>query len=364
MSAPSTPPTAAPGDYRARLAAALPQYQRATGRRPAPASLDMARPEVRRAYRAFGQAALRMPFRAALGEELALRLGLKPVLRLLTDPSGVDQLAAHFGRDGLPTLATTTLRRESSVDGLFVTGRAPGSDPRVLFYAGRSAAEVEEAAALDSEIVDSSPLHLALRPWRLWRSGKVTRRLGALLGYPACCVEAFCALGRVPDNATPIAAAAARSVRFDPLLDNVSLSICHLIGWFPCRYDCPASAAVAQSVLAGLAEQDADGARTLHRYLAMPRLYADDRRQIIFDGELVAPGRVRYRAVHTPYAFDRSGTDAAYEWLFFADVVAPLLGGEELLVTSDELVVTGAGGAPRRLPRPAGSTWLPFAAPV
>lgn len=348
-----TAPDGASGGYEARVAPALRRYEAATGARPDPAALDPSRPEVQRAYRAFARAALpAIRLRPGLGEELALRLGRKPVLRLLTDPAGVERHAASLRRDGFVTLATAERRRESTVDGLLRAADA-GEEGRVLFYAGRRRDDVEEAAALDAAI---------LAPGGGPDRSAATRRLGALLGYPTCCVEAFAASWPVPDNAAPIAAAAARSARFDPLLDNVTLSVCHLTGWFPCRYDCAASVEEAAAVEAALAAQDPAGAARLRRFLAMPRLYADDRRLLVLDGDLVAPGRVRLRAVHTPYAFDRDATEAAYEWVFFADVAAPLLAGGTLSVEPDALVLEAPGRAPLRRPRPAGSIWLPFGA--
>ena len=350
-----------PEAYQARLAGALRRYREVAGAGPRPEAIDPARPEVQQVYRAFARAAFPIPFRPGLGEELALRLGLKPVLRLLTDPTGVDRLAAHFARDGFQMLASTTPRTESVVDGLLSTGAgAAGAPARVLVYAGRDRAQVEEAAALDEELTDRKGPKLARTDQR-WRDR--TRRLGTLLGYPTCCVEAFAALGAFTSNATPIAASAGRSARFEPRLDNLSLSVCHLTGWFPCRYDCPASLEVARAVEAALAARDPGGAAALRRYLAMPRLYADDRRQLLLDGELLAPDRIRLRTVHTPYAFDRDPAEAAHEWIFFADVAAPLRGGGLLTVTPEALVLEAPGRAPLVRPRPAGSTWLPFADP-
>jgi hypothetical protein len=349
-------------DYRARLREALRRYRRAAGTAPGPKALDPARPEVQRAYRAFAHAALAIPFRPGLGEELALRLGQKPVLRLHTAPAGAEALAANFGQLGYRTLARPVRRRESGIDGL-LTDAAPLDDHGlVLFYAGRSADDLEEAAALDAVLL-TPPGAGRDEAERLRTGAAATRRLGALLGYPACCAEAFAAAWPVADNAGPIAAAAARTARFDPRLDNLSLGVCHLTAWFACRYDCPPSLEAAAAVEGALAAQDAAGVAQLRRFLAMPRLYVDDRRQLILDGELEAPDRVRLRAVHSPYAFDRDPAEAAYEWVFFADVAAPLLEGGTLTVKPDELVLKRPRRAPLARPRPAGSIWLPFGAP-
>ncbi len=344
-------------EVRALLEEAVARYERETGERAGTAVLGShSAAQTQHAYRLFARAAQRIPFRAIAGEEAALRIGLKPVLRLLTDESRVAQLASHYRSRGFATTRLALHLRESRIDG--ATSSAPPGDPeaRVLFYAGRDPKRVEDAAQLEARMsLDAQLSRVDI--------SHATRRLGDLLGYPRCCIEAFAALGPTDLNVEPIRAAAGRTIWFDPFLDNLSLSACHLIGWFPCRYDCGPSLEVARAVERTLATEMPAGMAALRRFLAMPRLYCDDRRQIVFDGELRTPTRVCYRSVHTPYAFDRRPEEAAYEWVFFASVVAPLLEGEEVTMERDALIVERRGRRPWRVPRPRGSVWLPFSEP-
>ncbi len=341
-------------EARALLDEAVARYERETGERADAAVLGShAAAHTQRAYRHFARAAQRIPFPAIAGEEAALTIGLKPALRLLIDPSRVAQLAARFRSRGFATTWLPLPLHESSIDGATSCAPAGDAEARVPFYVGRDAKRIEDAAQLESWM----SLDGGLARGDL---SQATRRLGELLGYPRCCIEAFAALGPTDLNVEPVRAAADRTVTFDPLLDNLSLSVCHLIGWFPCRYDCEPSREVARAVERKLAAEVPTGIAALRRYLAMPRLYCDDRRQIVFDGKPGTSTRVHYRSVHTPYAFDRRPEEAAYEWVFFASVVAPLLEGEQVTMEPDALIVERRGRRPWRVPRPRGSVWLPF----
>src|SRR6185436_11363720 len=95
-------------------------------------------------------------------------------------------------------------------------------------------------------------------------------RLGLLLGYPRCCVEAWATLAVPHDNAATIRASCERSRAFDPLLNNLSLGLYHHIAWFPCRYDCEASRRLAEPVAADLAARAPAPAALIARILSMP----------------------------------------------------------------------------------------------
>lgn len=345
----------AKGGYREKLEAALARYQRDAGERPDWTLLDPGRPDVHRAYRAFAREPFRIDLRPGAGEELALRLGLKPALRLLSARSGWPARKAHFESLGFAVAAAPEPLWENAVDG--AVGPAPegAEGTRLLAAVGRDPAAVEEVLRVDAE------LRATRSQGPRWR--ELTLRLGQLLGYPDCCAAAFADLGAHEHNLVPVRAAAGRSLAFHPLLDNLSLSAFHLTAWFPCRYDCAASLRLAEVLEGHLARVRPEAHREVRRYLSMPRLYADDRRQILFHGEALEGQRVRYRSVHTPYAFDRRTEEAAYEWIFFASVVAPLFEGDEVTLGREELTVERGGVVVRRVRRPPGSVWLPFRYP-
>ncbi len=89
------------------------------------------------------------------------------------------------------------------------------------------------------------------------------RRIGAAYGYPACCVDAFCAahcesFPRVwdADDAHWVARAHAASARFDARLSTFAGETGERntspLRHFPCRFDCPASIGLADALLADL----------------------------------------------------------------------------------------------------------------
>ena len=308
---------------------------------------------------------------AAHADYLALRSGLKPLMRELVEPSRWPVREAQLVRDGLRygvhtmpvrsgprqgyladerQMAVLAERRQAGLvdraDAPLAEAERTGED-RLLVLIGREPAAIEEALSIERRLLGGYGQEQAVR---------ISARLGTLLGYPPCCVDAYAGLGTLRANATPVCAAAGRSERFESLLNNLNLSIFHYVSWFPCRYDCAASLDWARR-LDALLER---GSTAEQRVLAMPILYLDDRRQLVFDGRADGEG-VRFDALHTPFAFDRRRDCAALEWVFWQDRVEPIRAGDRLDVGADELTVRRGGEVLARLPRPEGSIWLPFA---
>ena len=303
-----------PHTYEGRIAVALERYESVIGRRPSPELFDRGREEVRAAYARFLQRPFELAPGASLGERMALRLGLKPVLRELVAPARVAALRDEFRAMGCSVAVVGERVDEDATTGL--VAEQGGARQRVVVHAGRNAEQVERAAELDQVL-------LADVSRGVWEDA--THELGRVLGYPDCCVEAFVALGPFEHNRTPIAAAAANSDRFDPLLNNLSLSFYRHIAWYPCRYDCPASLKVARQVAQHLRTSRPGAFREVQRVLSMPRVYADERRQLLFSGARVAADEMRFQEIFTPYALDGEASEAAFEWLWYCDVVVPLL---------------------------------------
>ena len=322
------------------------------------------------AYRAFVKRPLEFGLGAAHGDWLALRSGLKPLMRELVEPArwpvreaqlvdggfvyGVHPMPVRSGaRDGYLAdrrqLGALEQRRQLGVEEQADAplAEAQGAAERLLVLIGRDRDAVDEALSIERRLLGGYGQEQAVR---------LSARLGRLLGYPDCCVDAFAELGTLRTNARAIRASAGRSERFEPRLNNLNLNVFHHVSWFPCRYDCPASLAKAER-LDGLIE----GGAPERRLQAMPVLYLDDRRQLVFDGRADRDG-VAFDAVHTPFAFDRRRDCAALEWIFWMHAVEPLLGGDRLDVGHDELVVRRDAAVVARLPRPEGSVWLPFGA--
>ena len=356
--------------YEAHLEAALVRYEAVVGRRPAAALLDRTLPSVRQAYARFVRRPFVITAGASDGAWLAYELGNKPMIRELVDAERVDVLKAMAASLGGTVRAGPIGAATDPLSGISAAGRARRSflggrrrDPMApaveratgeqwLVVAGRDPARVDAAFELDSRLLGQ--IRKAPQP------ADVTA-LGELLGYPACCVKAYADLLPIHDNRYVIKTAMRRTQRFEPLLNNLSLGSFHHIPWFPCAYDCAESLVIAERVDAALAERAPLDHEAVRRAAALPRLYMDDRRQVILDGTIKADGSVAVTDAYTPYALDRRKDSAGFEWVFYVDVVQPILSGDTLRVEERELVVEAAGEVVARLPR-ASDAWLPFSA--
>lgn len=159
-------------------------------------------------------------FGSGEAELVALVAGLKPLVR-----QELDGEALEAQRERVATLG---LR-------LF-TGATVGSRTRV--FLARDEAVAREAIAAETHNDDAT--------------------MGRLLGYPACCVEAFTAMPehwlprqrwfRRRTNLALAQAAAARTKMFHGRLNSVDLHLFHYVAWTPCAYDCAPSLAYANAV--------------------------------------------------------------------------------------------------------------------
>lgn len=360
-------PSSVQPTYEQRLAEALLTYRRVTGRDVPPERLDRARPEVLRLYKAFVRAPLRIGLGSNDAEWASLRLGMKPMVREVLPPEQWEALRPRLEVEGFRTLALHVAVSEEPFDGFtfqrgrrltgggedeWVTRVAPGGagEDRLIVYVGRdpdhmrAALEVDRTLITERENVPETTL---------------VARMGALLGYPECCTAAYVGAGtKVFSNHRLVSASLARTSTPHPLLNNLSLSIFHTIGWFPCRYDCPASLEWARRIDAHFAAvAPADRAAAL-RVLSMPRIYLDDRRQILLDGEVSGAG-ARFSTAWTPFTFDRSAETAAFDWIFFVDVVAPCLEADVVRQEGERWVLERGGRATGELTLP-GALWFPF----
>lgn len=354
--------------YEERLAEALATYRRVAGRDVPADRLDRSRPDVLRLYKAF----LRAPARIDLGsndaEWASLRLGMKPMVREVLAPDQWAAVVPQLEDEGWETLALHIAVSEEPYDGFtfergrrltgggedaWVTRVSPGGagEDRLIVYAGRDHATLAQARDVDKRLV-SEREHVP--------ETELVARMGGLLGYPGCCTDAYVGAGpKVWSNHRLVSASLARTTTPHPLLNNLSLGIFHYIGWFPCRYDCPASLAWARRVDEHYAAEAPTARAAAVRVLSMPRVYVDDRRQLVLDGEVLPDGAVRFRTAYTPFAFDRAAETAAFDWVFFADVAAPLLAGGTLRHERGRFTLE-RGGRSTELELPDAALWLPF----
>jgi hypothetical protein len=194
-------------------------------------------------------------------EWVAFRAGLKPALRLSARPSEAAVMAARFRAAGAAVVEAR---------GWFKTA----AERRVLLYVARAhdaadAVREAEAPTLQGEAVCPQE-----------RSIQCALRVGELLGYPHCCVAAFCArmergVGRLADGHLAaelyVAAAEAWRARSSPWLNNLRRpEHLELVSFEPCAYDCPAALEWAGRCCAALRASDPVDAHELELALSQP----------------------------------------------------------------------------------------------
>lgn len=337
---------------------------------------------------------------AGLASEILLEIDLKPVVRELHDEGHVDEARERWESLGYHTAVGAPVREDADTAAMVVdvdvvhTIRHLADHPvvqRAVEVGGGPARWLLLDAGspvyqwLCERLGADRPPHLGARPGdgnvRVRQAVYVSKRaelaaqareqdrmaadaatevdalaLGELLGYPACCVSAFCAQEQRWPNRLPIQASAARSRRFLPRLNNLALDRFAWIAWFPCRYDCGASARLADAAAAHLAEREPELVAALDELLARPRLFLDDSRQAVLDGaQQVGAGRLEFKSVTDLDAIwpPRGDRPDNSDWL------RPLAGATRVRLTPDGPIFTDAGGGEARLADPV--LLLPFA---
>jgi hypothetical protein len=176
-------------------------------------------------------------------EWIPFSAGVKPALRHEVPHARVEELVQWARRHGfVAAVAEENLRT-----------------PDAVVYVARTPEQVRALACADAPIVRA--------PAGSIPSAELVRlqgRVGELLGYPACCVEAFVRRverevhrriggGEAHEHFVAAEEAAARtSVFHGRLNDLLPQRAARLVSFFPCRYDCPAALAWADGVFAAI----------------------------------------------------------------------------------------------------------------
>ena len=355
--------------YFTQLSRALKTYEGLSGTRIQVDELDPKKTEVRAAYDSFRRRIAKTTLGANSGERMAFEIGIKPLIRDIISPQEWEAKRQHFTGLHVATLAMST--RMDPLVGFTIgqqalgdlEGRGEGQNSlesdavgrseggRLIVIAGRDQDRVTEAYEIDKELVGTVGAD---------DERELVIRHGELLGYPTCCAHFFASLLPSLSNRDSIEAASRASQDFHPLLNNLSLGFFHYIAWAPCSYACQASINKAHALDQHLQTQDPKQREQVFGALSMPRLYLDDRRQILFEGYYEDEGVLRYSSVHTPYALDRS-TDAVHlEWVFFWDWVRPFLKGDRIEINDGQVSIFAGRELLTR--RPFDNQWilLPF----
>ncbi len=163
--------------------------------------------------------------------------------------------------------------------------RRDEGEPRVELYIAHDADLARRAAYLQAEVDPTAAM----------------REIGALVGYPPCCVEAFARQDDRANNSRNRYESQARTLAPDGSthapwpweLNNLHTMI---VPFYPCSYRCERALAWACACLAEMARVHPAVVAALRAALARPVLYFDHDHQLVLDGEYV-DGRVSYSAV-------------------------------------------------------------------
>ncbi len=211
----------------------------------------------------------------------AFRAGVKPVAFLTVRPEDVDRTLACFG--SVPYERRERRVRVDAQDRW--TDRRDEGEPYVELYIAGDAALARRAAQLQAE---NDPTRSIVE-------------LGALVGYPSCCVAAFAAQDDRANNSRNRYYSQARTLRPDGSmavpwpwqLNNLDTM---LLPFYPCTYCCGAAVAQARACLAEMARVHPRTVDELRAAFVRPVLYFDHDHQLSLDGTH-ADGWVAYRAV-------------------------------------------------------------------
>jgi hypothetical protein len=289
------------------------------------------------------------PIGCGRGASIALELGLKPMLRELIAVPDLETARARFERDGFaveisPMVVGAThdgwLGRPESREG---TARDAGDDRRPV-YVGHDRARLRQAVEAE-----------------LARTLEGARTLGLLLGYPACCVEAFVSAGSDRRAQRLWAAAAGRTEGpFAARLNALDHAVFSYVSWFPCRFDCAPSLALADALATEIERRHPELVRAIDRALGAPRLVLAPEVQLVIEGSVRGRSLARVKALRAG-ACDRDPRVRVdpRESDVTARALAWLAGSETMGIQAGALVVDGAARAlPLEAPLPL---LLPFA---
>lgn len=198
----------------------------------------------------------------ALGRSIeawSFAAGLREVAFVTVAPDRVDATLAEFPDAHVERRARKV---EIGPHDRWCDDRARG-EPRVELYVARDPAAARRAAALQT---DDPTRHATA--------------LGALFGYPPCCVAAFVAQRTRNDNTLNRYLAAYRTTSRGPWPWQLNDLDLRLIAFYPCRYDCPGALAIARATVAAIGRRHPALPGQLAGMLAATVLYVDHDHQV------------------------------------------------------------------------------------
>jgi hypothetical protein len=203
-------------------------------------------------------------------EWLGLKAGLRPAIRLTVEPSWVEEVSQVFTK-----MDATVLQSEGTV---VIDHRTVQ-----ILYIGRDEEVLKELRTAEWPLFD--------HPEKLTVQDKIDRHriIGRCLGFPSCCVEAFCAWsgrgvgtleagGPIVASEPYVSAYEARVPSPNPLLnDQLEQLRLRLITFSPCSYTCEAASTFASKLFKAIEDfHGAEPAQNLLAQLSRPTAIGKD----------------------------------------------------------------------------------------
>lgn len=198
-------------------------------------------------------------------EWLAMRSGRKPANRISIDPQRAGEVEARARRAGFAVEHGARLVE------------FPGRPASLILYVSPDPARARALVAAEAPLLPPDGLRLSEEE-ALVRHAE----LGALLGFPACCVEEFGHRlrrgitrrpggGEAHEDFVAAECAAANSTTLLARLNDLSPDRqARLVTFYPCRYDCPTAADYAGAVFVAAWQENREAAAGLRKALLGP----------------------------------------------------------------------------------------------
>ncbi|MDX2170649.1 MAG: hypothetical protein SF182_26490 [Deltaproteobacteria bacterium] len=273
-------------------------------------------------------------------EWLAVRSALKPVCRSVVAASAVDALLAEVRDAGLHARVLDAPGFVAGFCGSERTAATPVEAVTVLLYRARAAPAAAAAAAAEGAMIRHCSRG---RP----ATDAQVRALGAALGYPPCCIEAFLPL-RDRSNAAIRFTTLRRTTGAPAALLNDAVGR-SLISHAPCAYDCAPSLAYADALLQRVAAIEPGAARSLRDSLAGLLVLFRDGGALRL-AVTAAPGGAQAMAL--------GGLELCTDGPHTAAWRAALSGADRVQVADDRLIAWRAGVEVARLPASPGAVQI------
>lgn len=308
-----------------RIQDAIDEYEGITGERVNIKQVDPRRPMVRKHYKNFLQKTFAINMGANEGERLSLRMGIKPMIREIVSQNAIGGFKSVCEAERWKYLILPVPVQENCYNGHVgfnktgMGGHRLDPTKQYIVYAGRDHNLLASACELERGMISSDG---PTPPGD-------TIKLGITLGYPKCCSEAFSKINSTR-NQPYIQNSLQRTKTPNRLLNNLSLELFHYIGWTPCRYDCSESLEFAGKIDRHLNQLGHPGRMNALQYLGMPRLYIDDKRQILFHGEKLPGKGIAYKSVRCPCNFNRNNGATLFDWIFYAHLASLFASGDRV----------------------------------